>query len=172
MHDHATISQQSIRIVELLHVSPASEHQTRTIAHPRALRFVVCFRSAGSLQKEKSARNAGRARDDMASVENYQRTVQMPIFNGRFSHCEVETGTLIRSKCEFTFVNMRKDPEARRAVLLAISRGLLTVPEAAQLAGVSRQLIRRWCGSRGISVDRARKARNVRLWRRLLNERA
>lgn len=66
---------------------------------------------------------------------------------------------------------MNKDPEAKRAVLLAISRGLLTVPEAAQLAGVSRHLIRRWCGSRGMSVDRARRARNVKIWRRLLNER-
>jgi hypothetical protein len=78
---------------------------------------------------------------------------------------------LLWAKCEFTFVNMMKDPDAKRAVLLAISRGLLTVPEAAQLAGVSRHLIRRWCATRGLSVDRARKARNVRLWRRLLAER-
>lgn len=74
-------------------------------------------------------------------------------------------------KCEFTFVNMKKDPEARRAVLLLIQRGMATVPEAAQLAGVSRHLIRRWCASRGISVDRARKARLVKLWRGALNER-
>lgn len=74
-------------------------------------------------------------------------------------------------KCEFTFVNMRKDPEAKRAVLLLISRGLATVPEAAQLAGVSRHLIRRWCGARGMSVDRARKQRLTRMWRRLLDER-
>lgn len=66
---------------------------------------------------------------------------------------------------------MRKDPEARRAVLLLISRGLATVPEAAQLAGVSRHLIRRWCASRGMSVDRARKARLVKAWRRALAER-
>lgn len=78
---------------------------------------------------------------------------------------------MIRRKCEFTFVNMRKDPEAKRAVLLAISRGLFTVPELAQLAGVSRHLIRRWCRSRGMIVDRARKARNVKIWRRLLDER-
>jgi transposase-like protein len=66
---------------------------------------------------------------------------------------------------------MRKDPEAKRAVLLAISMGLMTVPEAAQHAGVSRHLIRRWCASRGMSVDQARKQRLVKIWRRLLNER-
>lgn len=66
---------------------------------------------------------------------------------------------------------MRKDPEAKRAVLLMISRGQATVPEAAQLAGVSRHLIRRWCASRGMSVDRARKARLVRIWRKALLER-
>lgn len=80
-------------------------------------------------------------------------------------------GALICRIFEFTFVNMMKDPEAKRAVLLAISRGLLTVPEAAQLAGVSRHLIRRWCASRRMSVDRARRERNVKIWRRLLNER-
>lgn len=69
-------------------------------------------------------------------------------------------------------MNMRKDPEARRAVLLLISRGHASVPEAAQLAGVSRHLIRRWCGSRGMSVDRARKAKLVRLWRKALVERS
>lgn len=65
----------------------------------------------------------------------------------------------------FTFVKIRKDPEARRAVLLLISRGMVTVPEAAQLAGVSRQLVRAWCKSRRMSVDRARKARIAKLWR-------
>lgn len=72
---------------------------------------------------------------------------------------------------EFTFVHMRKDPEAQRAVLKMIQRGQATVPELAQLAGVSRHLIRRWCGSRGISVDRARKARLAKIWRRVLDER-
>lgn len=66
---------------------------------------------------------------------------------------------------------MRKDPEARRAVLLLISRGMITVPEAAQLAGVSRQLIYGWCKSRRMSVDRARKAKIVKLWRRAIMER-
>jgi transposase-like protein len=83
----------------------------------------------------------------------------------------VRDGALTGAKCEFTFVNMKKDPEARRAVLLMISRGQASVPELAQLAGVSRHLIRRWCASRGISVDRARKARLVKAWRRTLTER-
>jgi predicted HTH domain antitoxin len=63
---------------------------------------------------------------------------------------------------------MRKDPEARRAVVLLISRGMITVPEAAQLAGVSRQLVRAWCRTRKVSLDRARKARIAKLWRRAL----
>jgi transposase-like protein len=66
---------------------------------------------------------------------------------------------------------MKKDPEAKRAVLLLIARGQATVPEVAQLAGVSRHLIRRWCASRGMSVDRARKAKLVRIWRKALSER-
>ena len=66
---------------------------------------------------------------------------------------------------------MAVDPEARRAVLLLISRGMVTVPEAAQLAGVSRQLIRAWCKSRRMSLDRARKAKIAQAWRRALNER-
>ena len=60
------------------------------------------------------------------------------------------------------------DPEARRAVVLLISRGMITVPEAAQLAGVSRQLVRAWCNTRKVSLDRARKARITKLWRRAL----
>jgi hypothetical protein len=108
---------------------------------------------------------------DTLILHSLQRTRDLFNVYAGFSDLGDFTGALQLIKCEFTFVNMRKDPDARRAVLLAISRGLLTVPEAAQLAGVSRHLIRRWCGSRGISVDRARRERNVRLWRRMLDGR-
>jgi hypothetical protein len=66
---------------------------------------------------------------------------------------------------------MRKDPEAKRAVLLLIARGMITVPEAAQLAGVSRQLIHAWCGSKRMSTTRARQAKITRAWRKALMER-
>jgi len=71
----------------------------------------------------------------------------------------------------FYIWKMLKDPEARRAVLKMIERGQVTVPEAARLAGVSRQLIRAWCKSKGTSVDRARLALLTRLWRRTLAQR-
>lgn len=66
----------------------------------------------------------------------------------------------------FTNVKLSSHPEAQRAVLRLIARGLVTVPEAAMLAGVSRHLIRSWCKSRGLSVDRARKVRLAKLWRK------
>ncbi len=74
-------------------------------------------------------------------------------------------------KMLFYVRQMRKDPEAKRAVLLLISRGMITVPEAAQLAGVSRQLIHAWCGSHRIVPTRARQAKITKAWRRALAER-
>lgn len=89
---------------------------------------------------------------------------------GGFSHCKVICGALVPRICYFTIINMRKDPEARRAVLLLISRGLISVHEARLLAGVSRQLVHGWCRSKGINPTRARQQRIVRAFRKALAE--
>lgn len=70
----------------------------------------------------------------------------------------------------FTFVKVSAHPEAQRAVLRLISRGLVTIPEAAQLAGVSRHLIRAWCKSRKIKPGQARQVRIAREWRKVMAE--
>jgi len=64
---------------------------------------------------------------------------------------------------------MLKDPEARRAVLTLIRRGQVTVPEAAQLAGVSRQLIRHWCRQARVVIGKSRKAVITKQWRKVMN---
>ena len=74
-------------------------------------------------------------------------------------------------QANFTFVKLSSHPEAQRAVIRLIARGMVTVPEAAQLAGVSRHLIRAWCKSRGMSVDRARRIRIAREWAKQMNAR-
>ena len=66
---------------------------------------------------------------------------------------------------------IRKDPEAKRAVLRLIVRGAITVPEAAQLAGVSRQLVHAWCKAEDIIPQRARQAVIAKAWRRTLHRR-
>jgi hypothetical protein len=94
------------------------------------------------------------------------------LFNvyGHFLHWAVLLGALICPIAIFTIVNMRKDPEARRAVLLLISRGMITVGEARLLAGVSRQLIHMWCRSKGIVPGKARGAKVTNWWRKALDE--
>lgn len=59
-----------------------------------------------------------------------------------------------------------KDPDARRAALALLRRGLITVPEAAQMAGVSRQLVRHWCQRSGIDWAQIRSAALAKRWRR------
>lgn len=73
--------------------------------------------------------------------------------------------------CYLTNVKLCKDPEARRAVLLLLSRGALTVPEAAQLAGVSRHLVFAWCRAAGVVPTKARQALITKVWRRTLQQR-
>jgi hypothetical protein len=63
------------------------------------------------------------------------------------------------------------DPETRNAVLTLIRRGLASVPEAARLAGVQRQLIRFWCKRARIVPNKARNAILSKQWRKILNER-
>lgn len=59
-----------------------------------------------------------------------------------------------------------KDPAARKAALSLLSKGLLTQAEAAQLAGVSRQLMRHW--AREVPAIRNREALLAKLWRKEL----
>ena len=68
----------------------------------------------------------------------------------------------------FTFVKSYDD--TRRAVLKLMRRGTMTLPEVAQCAGVSRQLIRHWCKVAKIVIGQAREVRNAREWRKAFNE--
>ncbi|TAL43827.1 MAG: hypothetical protein EPN91_05580 [Salinibacterium sp.] len=62
------------------------------------------------------------------------------------------------------------DLETKRAVLTMIQRGLVTVPEAARLAGVQRQLVRYWCRRARIVPAKARDGLLAKQWRKVLNE--
>lgn len=70
----------------------------------------------------------------------------------------------------FTFVKTI-DPDARRAAAALLQRGTLTVPEAAALAGVSRQVVRYWCKAAGIEIGQARAAVVAKAWRKALSGR-
>jgi hypothetical protein len=74
-----------------------------------------------------------------------------------------------RSKQLFYVREMLKDIEARRAVVTLMRRGLVTVPEAAALAGVSRQLVRHWCKRARIVIGQSRNTRIANEWRKVIN---
>ncbi len=62
---------------------------------------------------------------------------------------------------------MKRQPRPeRRAELALLRRGEATVSEAAELAGVSRQLVHAWCRVAGIDAIEKRRARLAKLWRR------
>lgn len=61
---------------------------------------------------------------------------------------------------------MEKDDEARSAALGLLARGLITPGQAAEMAGVSRQLVRYWLKHAGIDWRRAWSRRMAGLWRR------
>lgn len=61
---------------------------------------------------------------------------------------------------------MEKDAEARRIVVALMKAGLVTLPEAAQLAGVSRHLVRYWCKRADVEWKRVRTARIGMMWRK------
>jgi predicted HTH domain antitoxin len=63
------------------------------------------------------------------------------------------------------------DREAKRAALALLARGLITRAEAAQLAGVSHQLMRHWLRRSGIDHERMRDTRLADLWRKELARR-
>lgn len=60
------------------------------------------------------------------------------------------------------------DPDARRAVVLLMRRGLITLPEAARLAGVSRPVVRYWCTTAKIEIGQSRRAVLAKVWRKAL----
>lgn len=61
---------------------------------------------------------------------------------------------------------MEKDDEARSAALGLLARGMITPGQAAELAGVSRQLVRYWLQHAGIDWRRAWSRRQASMWRR------
>lgn len=56
------------------------------------------------------------------------------------------------------------DPSTKAAVLKLLRRGLITVPEAAKVSGLSRQILHHWV--RGEDLAGAREAYLAKLWRR------
>lgn len=61
---------------------------------------------------------------------------------------------------------MEKDEEARSAALGLIARGLITPGQAAELAGVSRQLVHYWLKKHDIRWQATHDARLAKMWRK------
>lgn len=61
---------------------------------------------------------------------------------------------------------VEKDDEARSAALALLARGMITPSQAAELAGVSRQLVHYWLKAAGIDWERAWRRRTAGMWRR------
>lgn len=61
---------------------------------------------------------------------------------------------------------VEKDDEARSAALALLARGMITPGQAAELAGVSRQLVAYWLRQAGIDWRRAWSRRMAGMWRR------
>ena len=58
------------------------------------------------------------------------------------------------------------DDEARSAALSLLGRGMITPAQAAELAGVSRQLVAYWLRAAGLDWRRAWNRRMAGMWRR------
>ncbi len=61
---------------------------------------------------------------------------------------------------------MEKDEIGRNASLSLLARGMVTPAHAADLAGVSRQLVAYWLRTAGIDWRRAWDRRHASMWRR------
>ena len=61
---------------------------------------------------------------------------------------------------------VEKDDEGRSAALALLARGMITPGQAADLAGVSRQLVAYWLKHAGIDWRRAWDRRQASMWRR------
>lgn len=73
---------------------------------------------------------------------------------------------LDRAKMRLYARKVEKDHEARIAALSLLARGMITPGQAADLAGVSRQLVQYWIGHAGIDWRRAWLRRQASMWRR------
>ncbi len=67
------------------------------------------------------------------------------------------------------FVSNRHDPNVRRAVLRLLSQGKASLAEVAEIAGLSRQIVRYWAKAAGIDWKAARKAHLAFMWRKEVN---
>jgi hypothetical protein len=61
---------------------------------------------------------------------------------------------------------VEKDDEARSAAVSLLGRGMITPSHAAELAGVSRQLVAYWLKAAGIEWEKAFRRRQAGIWRR------
>jgi hypothetical protein len=61
---------------------------------------------------------------------------------------------------------VEKDEIGRNAAVSLLSRGMITPGQAAELAGVSRQLVRYWLKHAGVDWRRAWSRRQAAMWRR------
>ena len=77
-----------------------------------------------------------------------------------------EAARLARSKQQLYVCKVEKDDEARSAALTLLARGMITPSQAAELAGVSRQLVRYWLETAGIDWRRAFDRRQATMWRK------
>jgi transposase-like protein len=59
---------------------------------------------------------------------------------------------------------MTIDDSTRRKALKLLARGVATMSEVAELAGVSRQLVRYWAEREGLDPVTARRDYLARLW--------
>ena len=57
------------------------------------------------------------------------------------------------------------DTAAREAALALLARGMIRPAEAADLAGVSLQVVRYWCRRAGLNWRRIRQAKLADAWR-------
>lgn len=62
------------------------------------------------------------------------------------------------------------DPAARWAAIGLLARGIITIAEAAKLAGVSRQLMHKWVDIARVDHRRIRRRRIAQLWRRAIRK--
>ena len=61
------------------------------------------------------------------------------------------------------------DDSTKQAVLKLLRRGMVTVPEAARISGLSRQIVHHW--ARGEALSEARAAYLARLWAKAISRR-
>jgi DNA invertase Pin-like site-specific DNA recombinase len=60
------------------------------------------------------------------------------------------------------------DPEARRAALALLSKGIGSPSEIADLAGVSRQVVEQWAERAGVDWRKVKRANLTKAWRKAM----